>query len=212
MKTDVTRSAGSPARRLAAALVLAFVLAGTPALAQDDEDESTPVTNREVGAKDVAVTPLKDLNLRKDPIPELLLQAVDAPYSTAGLSKCSHYIAAVEELDAVLGLDFDIASPEDRRISAGRVAQSIVGSFIPFRGVVREVSGAAGHERDFQEAILHGMMRRSFLKGMGLKLGCAYPARPADDATRVRVQEQLAAEERRREEEEAREKAEKDRN
>jgi hypothetical protein len=191
MKTDVTRSAGWPVRRLAAAAVLALALAGTPAWA-DDEDENQPVTNREVGARDVAQTPLKDLNLRKDPIPEVLLRAVDAPYSVEGLSKCGHYAAAVEELDVVLGIDFDVASPEDRRISAGRVAQSIVGSFIPFRGVVREVSGAAKHERDFQEAILHGMMRRAFLKGMGLKLGCAYPARPADDATRARIQEEMA--------------------
>jgi hypothetical protein len=216
MKTDVTRSAA--VRRLAGGLLLALALGSTPALAQNDDD-NRPVTSREVGAKDVAQTPLKDLNLRKDPIPEVLLRAVDAPYSTDGLNRCSDYVAAVEELDAVLGLDFDIASPEDRRISAGRVAQSIVGSFIPFRGVVREVSGAAKHERNFQEAILHGMMRRAFLKGMGLKLGCDYPARPADDATRARVQEELAeaerlaAEEARRkeEEEERREQEEKER-
>lgn len=205
MKTGVTRSA---ARRLAATALMTFALAAAPAFAQNDENQ--PVTNREVGAKDVAVTPLKDLNLRKDPIPDVLLRAQDAPYGTEGLNRCGDYAAAVAELDAVLGLDFDIASPEDRRISAGRVAQSIVGSFIPFRGVVREVSGAAKHERDFQEAILHGMMRRAFLKGMGLKLGCAYPARPADDATRARVQEELAAEERRREEEERRKKEEDD--
>ena len=208
MKTGVTRLPA--ARRLAASALLALALAGSPAFAEEEED-NRPVTDREVGAKDVATTPLRDFNLRKDPIPEVLLRAQDAPYSIEGLSKCSHYVAAVEELDAVLGLDFDIASTEDRRISAGRVAQSIVGSFIPFRGVVREVSGAAKHERDFQEAILAGMMRRAFLKGMGLKLGCAYPARPADDATRARVQEELAEAERLREEEERRKKEEKDR-
>jgi hypothetical protein len=204
MKTDVTRL---PAvRRLAAAALLAVALAGTPALAQNEDNR--PVTNREVGAKDVAQTPLRDLNFRQDPIPELLLAAQDSPYGVEGLTRCSDYIAAVSDLDEILGLDFDIASPEDRRISVGRVAQSVVGSFIPFRGVVREVSGAAKHERDFQEAILHGMMRRAFLKGMGLRLGCEYPARPADDATRARVQEEiaeaerLAAEEARRKEEE----------
>ena len=30
------------------------------------------------------------------------------------------------------------------------------------------------------------MMRRAYLKGIGLKLGCAYPARPADEKTRER--------------------------
>lgn len=190
MKTGATHLPNSTARRPLSAAFLALALAGAPALAQDDK----PVTDDSVGAKDVARTPLTDLNLRSDPIPQLLIEAQQDPYGTEGLRRCSDYAAAVRELDAVLGVDFDVATPEERRINAGRVAQSVVGSLIPFRGVIREVSGAAKHERDFQEAILAGMMRRAFLKGMGLKLGCAYPARPADEATRARIQAQLAAE------------------
>ncbi|HSG34066.1 MAG TPA: hypothetical protein VLA37_05990 [Sphingomonadaceae bacterium] len=189
MKTGATLSGLCSAKRPIAAAIIAAALASAPALAQEDE----PVTDESVGAKDVAMTPISDLNLRSDPIPELLVAARADPYANEGLARCSDYAAAVRELDAILGVDWDVATPEERRLTAGKVAQSVVGSLIPFRGVIREVSGAADHERDFQEAILAGMMRRAYLKGMGLKLGCAYPARPADEATRVRVQAELAA-------------------
>ena len=188
-----------PARAIFAAAALALL--APPALAQSDDesgDQKQPVTNEDVTARDVGMTPLTDLNLKKDPIPELLIQAEMDPYGTDGLSKCSDYIAEVRKFDAVLGVDYDVATPEERRISAGKVAQAVVGSFIPFRGILREVSGANKHQRDFREAILAGMMRRAFLKGMGLKLGCSYPARPADAETKARLNamaEQKAIEE-----------------
>lgn len=177
--------ANIPARALLGASA-ALALLASSALAQGDEQQK-PVTNQTVTAKDVAETPLSDLNLAKDPIPDILLKAEKDPYSTANLRRCSQYAEAVRDLDAVLGPDYDLATPEQRRISAGKVAQAVVGSFIPFRGVIREVSGASKHEAEFRQAILAGMMRRAFLKGMGLKLGCTYPARPADDATRARI-------------------------
>jgi len=166
--------------------VAAVALLAPPLLAQDKEEDK-PVTDQTVTARDVGMTPITDLNLKKDPIPELLLEAQKDPYATKGLKTCSQYAAEVKKYDAILGTDYDIATPEDRRINAGKVAQSVVGSFIPFRGVIREVSGASKHQREFQDAILAGMMRRAFLKGMGLKLGCAYPARPADAATKARI-------------------------
>ena len=51
-------------------------------------------------------------------------------------------------------------------------------SILPFRGVVREVTGAAVNERLLRAAYTAGMARRAFLKGWGLGRGCAYPARP----------------------------------
>jgi hypothetical protein len=99
----------------------------------------------------------------------------------------------VQELDAVLGPDFDVATPAERKLTFGGVAKSVVGSFIPFRGVIREISGANKHAQDFQDAILAGMMRRAFLKGQGLKLGCKYPARPADAKVRAQYAADLAA-------------------
>lgn len=178
-------------RALFGAAVALTLLA--PAARADDDKEQKPVTDNSVTATDVAKTPLADLNLSKDPIPQILIDAESDPYTTAGLKKCPQYAAAIGELDTVLGADFDVATPEQRRLTAGSVAQAVVGSLIPFRGVIREVSGAAKHEADFRQAILAGMMRRGFLKGVGLKLGCAWPARPADDKTRARVAAQVEA-------------------
>jgi len=161
-----------------------------PAQAQDKEkkeDAPRPVTEQSVNAGDVAATPIEDLNLKKDDIPALLAEAQRDPYDVTGLKRCNQYIAAVSELDAVLGPDFDVAGPTERKATAGSVAKSVVGSFIPFRGLIREITGANKHQQQFQDAILAGMARRAFLKGMGAKLGCRYPARPADDRDRARL-------------------------
>lgn len=170
---------------------LAAMLLAAPGSARD-EAPTAPVTDQTVKAVDVAATPIEDLNLKKDEIPPLLIAAQNDPYSTAGLKRCSHYIAAIEELNAILGPDFDVAGPSERKMTAGTVAKSVVGSLIPFRGLIREISGANKHEREFQDAILSGVMRRAFLKGMGLKAGCRYPGRPADDAMRAQIADQQA--------------------
>ncbi|HSF11433.1 MAG TPA: hypothetical protein VLA50_00535, partial [Erythrobacter sp.] len=56
--------------------------------------------------------------------------------------------------------------------------QSVVGSILPFRGILREVTGAASNDRELRAAYTAGMVRRSFLKGLGMGRGCEYPARP----------------------------------
>ncbi len=156
------------------ALPIAVLLSTAPALAADPP---APVTDKQVSAVDVAATPVSDLNIKKDKIPELLLTAQQAPYSLSGLGTCSRLSAEIGRLNAVLGDDIDIVPNGGKRTSAGLVAQEVVGSFIPFRGVIREVSGANGHERDMKAAIVAGLSRRSFLKGTGQAKGCAYPAR-----------------------------------
>ncbi len=190
MKINVIRSPISRARLFLTAA--AFALLPAPLCAQDQEGEEQKtednvVTGDSVSARDVAATPIQDLNLDSEDIPPLLLEAQQDPYGTKGLRTCRQYASAIGELDNFLGADFDIIEVEQRKLSVGGVAQSVVGSFIPFRGIIREISGANKHEEEMQDAILAGMMRRAFLKGMGLKLGCAYPARPADEATKGRL-------------------------
>jgi hypothetical protein len=157
---------------------------GSPALARS-QDEAAATAQPD--AKDVAMTPLTDLNLSKDDIPPVLLVAATDPYASDGLKKCKDIAAAVAELDSVLGPDMDVAENDNDRISWGKVATSAVGSFIPFRGILRELTGAAEHKRAFQTAIYAGAVRRGFLKGLGQQKGCAYPARPA--STRVTFME-----------------------
>lgn len=174
----------------AAAFAAMAVLAAGSAQARDPDG---PVTDDGVSAREVATTPLGDLHLDSEDIPETLLAAQRDPY--ARLSHCGAIMIEVSRLNLVLGEDYDTAGWQERKLHAGRVAQSVVGSFIPFRGVIREVSGANDHQRKMRDAISAGYMRRAYLKGLGEATGCKYPARPATDAIRELIEaERKAAE------------------
>lgn len=176
----------------AGVLGLSAGLAALPAQAQQPSAQSQPdpkqagqkeaekpITQRDASAVDVVATPASDLNLRKGEIPQVLLDAEYEPYGLNGMARCSQIASAVQRLDAVLGDDFDIAQAPNRKLRPGKVAQSVVGSFIPFRGIIREISGANEQDRRLQSAIYAGTARRSFLRGVGLQRGCQWPARPA---------------------------------
>lgn len=159
---------------------IAFVLVAAGFAVPAWADEPTaPFTERDLSAVDVAATPASDLNIRRTRIPAQLISAQQKPYDLTGLSECPHIAAEVGELDAILGEDLDVAEARRRRPSAGRLAQWAVGSFIPFRGAIREISGANSHERRMTDAIQAGLARRAFLKGVGEAKGCLYPARSA---------------------------------
>jgi hypothetical protein len=188
-------------RREILTVLAGFGLAGasmaTPALAAQDKDPR--VTNRDPDAMDIAKTPINDLNISKDPIPAMLVAAQERPYSLAGLSRCSNLIKEVEQLDTILGPDIDLPEEERKRISAGRVGKWVVSSFIPFRGLIREVSGANDHERKVRAAIQAGIARRGFLKGVGSAKGCKYPASPATPSVIAKYKAELDAAEAREE-------------
>lgn len=188
-------------RKWLGAIVMAGLVA-TPALARQDDK---PITSRDPDAVDVAKTPMTDLNVGRDgEIPPLLIKATAEPYSLGGLGKCRQIAGAIQQLDEVLGPDIDLPAAERDRISAGRVGKWVVASFIPFRGLIREVSGANAQDRKVNAAIQAGLTRRGFLKGVGAAKGCRYPASPAPaSVVKAHVAEMEAAEQR--------EKAEKDR-
>lgn len=164
-------------RRAIVGAVLVAGLVASPAIAGEDDKR---ITSRDPDAMDVAKTPINDLNVGRDgEIPPLLIRAVDKPYDLRNLTKCRQIAGAVQELDEILGPDLDLPAEERDRISAGRVGKWVVASFIPFRGLIREVSGANAQDRKVNAAIQAGLTRRGFLKGMGEAKGCAYPARPA---------------------------------
>ncbi len=132
---------------------------------------------------EVGKTPLRDFNIDARDIPEVLQAAARDPYATKGMGKCNALVSAIAALDGVLGADYDIAQGDNRdRISEGRIGQSVVGSVIPFRGILREVTGAAEADRNLRAAYTAGMARRAYLKGWGQGRGCAYPARPRPTA------------------------------
>ena len=183
----------TPALRLFTAALLATCMVGAlPAAAQDKSAQTRSIKDKNVNAVDVVATPVSDLGLRNGKIPPVLEAAVADPYDMAGIRTCAQISTRVSELDAVLGSDRDIPQERAEKLSAGRVAQAAVGSFIPFRGIIREVSGANSHQRKVDDAVEAGTARRSFLKGYGQARGCAYPAREVTPAALAALEAQAA--------------------
>ncbi|HKT86319.1 MAG TPA: hypothetical protein VJQ77_09565 [Novosphingobium sp.] len=161
---------------------ICFVIAITGILAAGEAQArpvDRPITENEPDVMDIAKTPTTDLNITKEEIPPALIAAVQNPYDLSGLGKCPQLAAAVQELDSILGPDFDLPQEARERVSPGRVAKWVVSSLIPFRGLIRELSGANAQERAVQAAIQAGLARRGFLKGLGAARRCQYPAGPA---------------------------------
>ena len=144
----------------------------SPAMAQKVDKEDV---------KDVAETPLEDLGITKEEVAEILLIAAENPYNSEGLTTCNAIVSQIAKLDTVLGDDYDIAQEKEKGMDVKKTAKGVVGSIIPFRGIVREISGAAGDKRKAEAAVRAGMVRRGYLKGLGQSKGCKYPARPKNN-------------------------------
>lgn len=151
----------------------------------------------DVKAEDIPMQPLRDLNLDGEDLPPLLKDIGHDPYATAGLTSCHAIERGISDIDTMLGGDID--DPEERsegqknKNSAGRIASSIVGGLIPFRSIVREISGAKGEERRLRVLVNAAMVRRGFLKGIGLARECPWPARPIVDVEAARPLADLPA-------------------
>lgn len=162
------------------ALIIALMCAASPAFAQVQPGEK-PRSTGEM-AKGVVTQPLSDLNVQKKGVPPELAAILDNPYALDGIRRCRDVIRAVRELDAVLGPDFDEPAPVEKqktRDSAMAIAGGLIGSLIPFRFLIREVSGANKADQAYREAIYAGVVRRGFLKGYGSQRRCKAPGSPA---------------------------------
>jgi len=139
-----------------------------------------------------ATTPLRDLGVMKVDIPEVLMQALEDPYARPRSTKCPALIALIRPFNDVLGPDIDtIPSDEEglttkSKSTALGVAGDLAGGAIPFRGVVRKLSGAESHDRLVTAAIIAGHTRRAYLKGLGEAKGCGPPATPSHERTGMR--------------------------
>jgi len=157
---------------LSSLAALALALAG-PAHAQKGAPEDSTI-------KDTANSVTEPFDGKE--VPEKLLAIQGDPYSLAGMGKCAAIVREIGELDAVLGPDVneqvDATRAKKREQTAGRVAGSVAGSIIPFRGLIGEVTGANAERRRYAAAVYAGTVRRGFLKGVGLERGCKAPARP----------------------------------
>ncbi len=157
--------------RIAATIMVAALAAGAPA--QTPPPRAGDTTGDRV--QDVVTQPARDVGIQRTTIPAVLELASEDPYSMTGARTCTQIAASVIALNDVLGADFDTPE-EDGGNQAGRVAEAggraIVESLIPFRGVVREISGAASADRRLQAATYAGLARRGFLRGLHQARGC----------------------------------------
>ena len=136
-----------------------------------------------------ATAPLDDLNLRREYIPTVLLQAEANPYDLRNLNQCATIGAEIARLNEALGPDTDEPPTQDGSFLSERAADAASAAaldairdattdFIPGRSWIRRLSGAEQHSRHVQSAIQAGRMRRAFLKGTGMQRNCAPPAAP----------------------------------
>lgn len=126
-------------------------------------------------AVDIGSQPARDVGMSKREIPPILEKAFDNPYSLQGLKTCKAIAGEITQLNAVLGPDYTIGN-EYTENRAGKLAEAggktIINSIIPFRGLVREMTGAAPADRHMNAVVDAGLARRGFLRGVHLRQGC----------------------------------------
>jgi hypothetical protein len=144
---------------------------------------TTTHTNRDNQIGSAVRQPFRDVSLVREEPPEILKRAAAAPYDLQMPPDCGAVFAEIAALDAVLGPDVDKVDVNEKTgIDAGGLTASAIGGVIglPFRGVIRTVSGAEYREEVLADAILSGIARRAFLKGTAHAGDCEEPATPND--------------------------------
>jgi hypothetical protein len=168
------RSIKFPHAALAAAAAL---LTAAPVLGQTTEPSKA--RQIEEDASKVATSPLKDVGVVKDKIPQVLIDARTATYVLPSPLTCKTIFDAVDALDAELAPDLDTPSTQIKSgMSATEIGETVVHGLTPLRSWVRKLSGAEKNANEVQAAIMAGSVRRGYLKGIGLQMGCKPPAAP----------------------------------
>lgn len=159
----------------AAAVAVLLATAGQAAQQKRPEDSSTakPPQSTSKDVQEIVTQPAKDVGIEKTKIPPLLVEVSRDPYGTRGTAKCGQISAAIADLNRVLGPDFSASPPTAKKSNVAKAGgQAVVDSLIPFRGLVREVSGAGPAERRLNAALDAGFARRGFLRGLQRARGC----------------------------------------
>lgn len=124
------------------------------------------------------LAPLRDVNIMRDEVPKSLTGAQEAPYLDPQKASCAELAAMIAPLEAALGPDRgDGAAPPKsggRSMVLGALAD-VTRDVIPFRGVVRRLSGASRQDQKVREAREAGQLRRAYLKGFASANGCYGP-------------------------------------
>lgn len=141
-----------------------------PANASHSKEESTAELSAEI-----ATQPVRDLGVAKTKTPAVLAQAAENPYTLDATANCGQVAAAIARLSEHLGPDYTLGVVKDEN-RAGKLAEAggktIINTIIPFRGLVREMTGAAAAQRRLSDAVDAGYARRGFLRGIQTAKGC----------------------------------------
>lgn len=125
-------------------------------------------------AGDIASQPARDVGATERKIPAILQDAIDAPYKLDGVNTCPVLATNIAALNNELGNDLD--EKQKKGGTVGKYAEAggkfVVNTIIPFRGLVREVSGAAAADRRLEAAKQAGIARRGFLRGVQATRKC----------------------------------------
>jgi hypothetical protein len=149
--------------RILVAIAVAVAAPGSIALAQSTNEQST---------EQIVTQPVRDVGIEKTKIPPLLVEVSENPYATAGTASCRQLSSSIAALNHVIGPDFSTSPTENKANIAKVGGAAVVNSLIPFRGIVREVSGAGPAERRKNAAIDAGIARRGFLRGLQTARKC----------------------------------------
>ncbi len=104
--------------------------------------------------------------------PEALKTIAHAPYALSDPLSCAALAQEITALDRLLGPDLDMPAPDDRRDLAGRLAMGVVRGAIPYRWALRWMTQAGRKDRELQRAILAGVARRGYVKGLRRGINC----------------------------------------
>ncbi len=169
-KSTCRNRLGPPYFQAIVASLFAIGLTAAPAHAQNGERQHSVAGT----AGDAATQPLEDFNLKSHKIPAELLIARDAPYKMEGLESCMSLQGEIVALNDVLGPDAD-AEADETGVMRGalKTGGNLLSGFIPFRGVVRALSGANEKRAEMEAAIYAGIARRSYLKGYSAAKNCS---------------------------------------
>ena len=179
-----------PACFAAALALVATAVAGCVTQAPEQVSQPGRQAPTTTGRVSGALTqPLHDVNLVRTKIPDVLLDAVDAPYARPRPLTCLEITAEIDPLNEALGPDLDVPATANNpgllQRGGGMAGDAAIDalkgaaeSVIPMRGWVRRLSGAEQHDRLVAAAITAGAVRRAYLKGLGLEARCKFPAIP----------------------------------
>lgn len=153
-------------------MVVALVLL-TGACATRSPDQAAPA--EPPASKAGTATGDTGLGLAGGVTPQALKTVAAAPYLISDPPDCAGMAREIGDLDGLLGPDLDAPALDDRRDAAGRLAMGVVRGAIPYRWVVRWMTQAGRKDRELQRAILAGVARRGYLKGLRRGLACPSP-------------------------------------